>query len=358
MGNCFYKWYSEGIYTIPPPCLYIGCLRRLLSNNGIFLGLSRFGYKWADERRSQIMFIAFWLSLASFILLVSPGLSLVSNEGLVSWNPWVIVTADPKSTDDFTVYYYIGLRYVKMECEGSGCDMVDVSSFQWTDDHCHSMAICSDEGDNDCSDFCTECQESSFGVFSLAATGAVSVIPQILVNVQRSTARGDLPCQKVVGAFASFLGFVTTAITLIDYLEGCYFNLPVSPSNANVEYQLGAAFWCTLVACILKIFDFITNLIVSVPEHGYWGEGKDGEVVAVDFGEAAASAAIAIQMAWKRRSVKKKIAARTAYKEKLINATQKIKAVNYLHAINKSSSNKVVPSGNYSGVNDVEDVSL
>jgi hypothetical protein len=74
------------------------------------------------------------------------------------------------------------------------------------------------------------------------------------------------------------MGVVTTLMTLSSYLRFCYTNMPREIGGNTVEYTLGISFWCTLLATFLKLWDFIFNMIVPVPRHGFWGEGMDGEI--------------------------------------------------------------------------------
>jgi hypothetical protein len=107
-----------------------------LSNNGIFLTMSHFGFEWAHQKRSQIMFVGFWLSLVSLLLMVSPFFSLLSVDGFVKGNSWTNAYVQFPN-EDVELDYYIGLRRVVGVCTGVDCPTTNWS-FMWGDDKCAS----------------------------------------------------------------------------------------------------------------------------------------------------------------------------------------------------------------------------
>lgn len=78
-----------------------------------------------------------------------------------------------------------------------------------------------------------------------------------------------------MGIFTGILGFTTTLFALLIYAEGCYINLPSEINSIKYSWRLGPAFYCVLVATLLKPIDALINLLVPVPQVGYWDPDRD-----------------------------------------------------------------------------------
>ena len=74
------------------------------------------------------MFLAFWLSFISTILLIPPLCSISYNETIVKANAWTI----GKINSD--VRLYVGLEKLTVRCTGDSCP--DITSFKWSDPEC------------------------------------------------------------------------------------------------------------------------------------------------------------------------------------------------------------------------------
>mmetsp|Transcript_15653 Transcript_15653/g.21958 ORF Transcript_15653/g.21958 Transcript_15653/m.21958 type:complete len:128 (+) Transcript_15653:574-957(+) len=109
------------------------------------------------------------------------------------------------------------------------------------------------------------------------------------VDIQRSTPRGDLNCQKFFGIATGTIGFFSTLYSIGTYLGSCRDNLPTENiAGEDIEYGLGPALLCLIVATFLKVIDVIIHILVPVPLRN---EDKDN--VDLDVDEAKIGAPVA-----------------------------------------------------------------
>ena len=122
-------------------------------------------------------------------------------------------------------------------------------------------------------DYCLECKDSSDASVGVAIVSLITILPTITTDIQRSTVRGDMNCQKFMGIFTGVLGCVSTIAALSAYAGACFKNLPEEFNTHTIEYKYGPGFVCLLFATILKVFDIICHVIMPVEpfdEEEYW----------------------------------------------------------------------------------------
>jgi hypothetical protein len=88
--------------------------------------------------------------------------------------------------------------------------------------------------------------------------------PTISTDLQRSTRKGDLNCQKFMAILTGTIGTITNLIALSSYSAECFTNLPDSLYGYDMDYYLGPAFNCMLAATILKPVDVLIHLFTPV----------------------------------------------------------------------------------------------
>ncbi|KAJ1420043.1 hypothetical protein B484DRAFT_433636, partial [Ochromonadaceae sp. CCMP2298] len=115
-----------------------------------------------------------------------------------------------------------------------------------------------------------ECAQAASDIFPTLIMALITLVPQILTDLQRSTAAGDLHCMKSFGIFFGLVGLVTTLGALSQFYSACYANFETLSSTTWEYKSLGPAFYLLLVATLLKIFDIAAHLLVPVPKAGYW----------------------------------------------------------------------------------------
>lgn len=257
------RWYSEGVECMPPPCLYVRPMRRVLNDNECVGGIStcknmgRFGLDWAERNRAPLMFFAFWLSFFSTILMFVVFASVSYKNQTVMNANWLYGYIG----DD--VRFYLGLNRVVTTCTGDTCPF-DTKGYDFSDIDCQI-------------DACKDCKDTSSGIVAGAVLSFLTMVPQMSTNLQRSQARGDLNCQKVFGVLTSLLGAITSLITLDSFTTGCYDKFPNTYNGTDISYYYGPSFFCLLFATIFKFFDCFFNAILPVPAKGGWGEDEMDE---------------------------------------------------------------------------------
>jgi len=132
-------------------------------------------------------------------------------------------------------------------------------SIVWGDSACHTL----EQAGNDLG-FCEECRTECDAAVGVAIVSLITIIPTITTDIQRSTRRGDMNCQKFMGILTGVLGFVSTLAALSTYAGGCYHNLPTEYNGVRINYSLGPGFLCLLVATVLKIIDVVANVFLPV----------------------------------------------------------------------------------------------
>jgi hypothetical protein len=209
------------------------------------------------------MFVAFWFSFLTFILLIIPFCSLSFQESTVIGTNWN--RGHVKLPIDSDLTYYIGLRMVTVRCDGISCP--DISSFTWEEDVCRG-------------NYCANCKDSVSGTVTSAVLSLITMLPQMGTNLQRSKKEGDMNCQKWMAIFTGVIGIFSNLGTISNYMAGCFNDFPNSyeylGATYNITYSLGPSVWCLIWATIFKALDLIFNLLLPVPASGYWGEEADG----------------------------------------------------------------------------------
>lgn len=145
------------------------------------------GTEWGEKNRSQIFFIAFWISVVSWILL-GACLACISTDATnvktVPFFQGTITYTDPTTLVDSDFDFYAGLNKVVIEgCElGAACPPHTQS---WTSVSCDTYF-----------NNCDECGDASIGSVTMVIMSFVTQFPQITGNLGRSMAKYDLHCQK------------------------------------------------------------------------------------------------------------------------------------------------------------------
>jgi hypothetical protein len=132
-------------------------------------------------------------------------------------------------------------------------------SIVWGDSACHTLEQAGNE-----LGFCEECRNECDAAVGVAIVSLVTILPTITTDIQRSTRKGDMNCQKFMGILTGVLGFFSTMAALSTYAGGCYRNLPTEYNGITIDYSLGPGFICLLVATALKVIDVVANVFLPV----------------------------------------------------------------------------------------------
>jgi len=241
----------------------------------------------------MVMLVAFAVSLFSWALLIYPVFGLSLNPGLIRSAAWV--TGEAHLHDHLALLHvYIGLRgrVDELDCKQarnqSLCEhLMDTASYvQWPfeeqGDGVYTRILswgrnesCPDPNNGlpggalsqPFGDACRGCRESLPETVTFAVMGAVTQIPQMATDLQRSTAFGDVNCQATLGLVTSLWGCFSALFALRSFSRSCWWSFQESTSGSAVafEWRPGAAFWCLVAASMLKLWDALSHCATPTP---------------------------------------------------------------------------------------------
>jgi hypothetical protein len=148
-----------------------------------------------------------------------------------------------------TTKYWIGLEKFVVETNG------EEMSKNWNHVNCGRDS------------YCDSCYDACNTAYSFVIINLITCLPTLMTDLQRSTAQGDLNCQKFMGMLTGLVGFISNLSSLSAYANSCYNNLPSSDaSGEDIVFRLGPGFICILIATLLKPIDFFIHLLTPVAD--------------------------------------------------------------------------------------------
>jgi len=95
----------------------------------------------------------------------------------------------------------------------------------------------------------------------------------ILQDLQRTTLYGDVNCQACMGVGLNIQGAVMKLLALLAFMQACYSEMPEHLSDTKIDWSLGFAWYCLLIAILIKIPDAIGHCVVpTAPEKRQAGD--------------------------------------------------------------------------------------
>jgi hypothetical protein len=223
-----------------PICCSLSLFKNGCEKAGCCVNLGKIGLRSFSENRAKIMFVAAGFSFLAFILCIVSVCSLSYTNSQVKNTNWTYGKSDDSE-------YFVGLYEIIVKTKGYG-----EVELQWSDGDCPNS-------------YCEDCQDACNSSISSVIIALITCIPTIQTDLQRSTVKGDLNCQKIMGMFTGLMGTISTLIALSAYADGCYRNLPDNDgAGNNIVWELGPGFSCLLVATLLKPIDFLIHLLMPV----------------------------------------------------------------------------------------------
>ena len=229
------------MYSPLPPCCSVPYFRRTCEDSSTCNECGKFGImgNWFDKNRGYVMLFAAFLSFFGCILQLIAVLSISTRDSTVKATAWTY-----GESNYFQIW--VGLSEVIYKQNGV------TTSILWDEHNCVY-------------DYCHECKESCDSTYNAVIVSLVTSVPQLLTDIQRSTSRGDLNCQKVMGVVTGIIGTLSTLSSLSLYANGCLNNLPTTDGLGNsIDYTYGPGFACLLLATLLKPIDVFVHLVTPV----------------------------------------------------------------------------------------------
>ncbi len=144
--------------------------------NACCVGVGKWGTEWGKKYRSQIMFVAFWFSFVSLILLGAALGCISTNSDNIKNVPFFKGTfkVNLASNDTSEFNYYAGLNRIVIE----DCDLGTLcppSSTSWDSVNCDQYLT-----------NCNTCADASVGSVSMVILSFITQIPQCTSDLGRS----------------------------------------------------------------------------------------------------------------------------------------------------------------------------
>jgi len=233
------------------------------------------------------MFIAFWMSFISMIILIIPLMALSDDPKVVIFSHWMYAHLNNAeysialNTTNYiiktdNIHIYAGTFLLVQRCDLNYNDECSFSKGWLSHDTCTN--------DNT---YCYKCSNACIRAFTTAFFGLLSMFPQMLIDIQRSTEAGDLNCLKWIGQLLAIIGFVSTLISLWQFYYGCFIYAYNDLHNQGYDVNVGLAYTCVFIATWLKPFDFWVHWIVPVseihwnPEHPKYSDSNHQRIVPI-----------------------------------------------------------------------------
>ena len=148
--------------------------------------LGRIGLQWGELYRSQIFFVAFWVSLTAWALLAVSVASISSSPSAVTSVPFfqgTISFTNSTINEAASLKFYAGLTtLVVADCtDGIGLPTCPPHIQSWT-------AVSCDQYLKDCS----QCASSSVGTVSTVVFSFIGQIAQLATDLHRSTGKSNM----------------------------------------------------------------------------------------------------------------------------------------------------------------------
>ena len=258
---------ESGCYSSPPPCVDPNekcgpkCNCRSYCETSFFCRrLGSVGIpeekleKWGLQRH-RLMLTCAVMSFIGWVLCIPPAWGVSTDKTATHDVPWAIAT--PKNSDDdgSKSTMYIGLASAVVYDKND--DFVD--QFVFGKDDC---------GNDDGFGFgglkkseCNACANAASGLQASAIISVITQLTQLLTDLQRSTKRGDVNCQKFMGIFTGVLGLVMGIYSLAEFRRSCWGNVGYrhvdwkTNSGVDIETGPGAGWILTWFAVIFKLID-------------------------------------------------------------------------------------------------------
>jgi hypothetical protein len=232
--------FSNEQMELPHPlCCQVSFFKNNCNDSTFCKRFGQIGFKYFDDKRSTVMLVAAGFSLFASILSIVAVIATSLDDDTVMNTNWTYGESD-------NIKYFVGLEKIVYRANG------DTVGVKW--------------GSTDCvDDYCKDCKSACAASVSFAIINLITSFPTLMTDLQRSTAKGDLNCQKFMGMLTAFIGFVTNLSSLSTYANSCYRNLPSDdPFGDPITFYLGPGFVCILIATMLKPIDFFVHLLTPV----------------------------------------------------------------------------------------------
>jgi len=130
----------------------------------------------------------------------------------------------------------------------------------------HAQLVALQKDNQKTKDACKKCKKALISNISLIFA-VINQIFMILQDLQRTTLYGDVNCQACMGVGLNIQGAICKLLALTTFMKACYDEMPTELSDAKIDWSLGFAWYCLLIAILIKIPDAVGHCVVpTAPE--------------------------------------------------------------------------------------------
>ena len=236
-----------------------GC-RRFFEHAWFPRRFGRVGCAAAARARAPIRYFAFGCSFVSWWLMFCAAFALTHDASLLRSVAWARADIEGPKMD---AHFDVGIHAVNVRLEATdGSPLPGGGLVSWGDADCGALVGLEAA--------CAQCRDAATGTETFVLLGLLTQLVQITTDLQRSTAYGDINCQKLMGFATSVFGCASGLEALTKFANGCWRKLPSeieidSGDTLPADYEMGPGYALMLIAVVAKGLDAICHLLVPTP---------------------------------------------------------------------------------------------
>uniref|UniRef100_A0A7S4IDM2 Uncharacterized protein n=1 Tax=Prymnesium polylepis TaxID=72548 RepID=A0A7S4IDM2_9EUKA len=202
-----------------PPCFRVPAFREACEHSSSNRGFGKFGWQCAHTLRRPIMGLAFVCSLAAWIMMLCASIAISQDEDALEGFPWATATAEGQWTTPggVAIEVRVGIKSVLGKVTVLGATRSTMQP--WDGVTCERFGNMGEQA-------CTSCKSTATSSVSFIIISLLTQFFQITTDLQRSTAYGDMNCQKLFGFCSSVFGCWSGLSALIAFGNSCWKDLP------------------------------------------------------------------------------------------------------------------------------------
>lgn len=235
------------------------------------IACGRSGCKIVSSNRKKFAIGAAFITFLGLALSIYSLLGASTNASLIHAAHWSHGRARITTWYNGTMDVYIGLnaQLRRLTCDDVVCENSAISRGFVDNGDGHFEKIVEWRNESSCNadetDACVKCKQSALGTEMTVIGSCITLWPQFITNMQRSTVFGDVNCQSTLGALTTIGGALSSIAALSVFRLHCDKSMPTEISGASCSWNVGPGFICLLFATLLKATDFIYHMVLPTP---------------------------------------------------------------------------------------------
>lgn len=262
-----------------------GCCIDFFDQNCFCRWFAGAGRSWFDRHRGPIFVCMAILTTIEILCCIYSCLALSDSEFLLRNAYWSKGVID--NDEAGTVDIYIGITNLLADVDGIS-DKTYKEVVSW-DDACDADEI-SETNRATVTGLCSGCQDAVGSLYTTTILTTLAKLGQLGTDLQRSTRKGDVNCQKAIGFITGIVATVATLTSYQVFVEKCWRNFDeVKITGNEMDWTLGPGFISIIIMIFLAVPDGLIHLLTPVPPenrtrspYGFPWKGKADEIAEAD----------------------------------------------------------------------------